>query len=109
VQLPQQAQAVAAWQQDVEHDGVERSRPRGGPRLVAVMADIHSQALRLQRLADKRGGLLVIFHNEHAHEGRLNRGDKSPTFISLARRRLSFLAAANSANLDEAYFFSSFS
>src|SRR5271169_5969214 len=64
--------------------------------------------LRLHRLADKRGGLVVVFHNAHAHEGRLNKGDKSPTFISPARRRRSFLAVANSANLEEAYFFCSF-
>jgi len=38
-QLSQQAQAVAAWEHNVEHDGIKWSRTRSGPGLVAVVAD----------------------------------------------------------------------
>ena len=40
----------------------------GGQRVVAVVANIHREAFGLQRLADKRGGFLFVFDDEHAHE-----------------------------------------
>ena len=66
-EVPQDAQAVAAGDHDIEDEGIVGARGGEGVGIVAVVAKIDHEALRLEALADEGGELLVVFHHQDFH------------------------------------------
>ena len=68
-EVAQDAQAVAAGDHDIKDEGVVGAC--GGERvgIVAVVAEIDREALRLEALTDEGGELLVVFHHQDFHLG----------------------------------------
>ncbi len=59
-QLAEDAEAIAAGEHDVEDQAVKGGGRKERGDVVAVVAEVHGKAFRLQRLADKRSSLSFV-------------------------------------------------
>src|SRR6266481_2657261 len=75
--VSENAQAIASGKHNVQDDCVVRRGAGSDKTFVAVVAHIDSIAFSLQGFADERGGLLLVFNDQHAHAS----NDQLPPFF----------------------------